>query len=155
MPGSACHKIGKQIAACLSRVPECQINTSTKKICDSVKETILKPDEELVSFDVKSLYTNVPVKESIENCADLLFNWFTIPVDRKTFETLAEIACCDVIMATHDGFYIQVDGLAMGSPPAPYLANGWMSQFDPIIKGNSSFNERCIDDILTEKRSER
>jgi len=73
-----------------------------------------------------------------------LFKKFdTFLVDRKTFVTLAEIACCNVIMATHNGFYIQVDGLAMGSPPAPHLANGWMSQFDPIIKkGNSSFYER-------------
>ena len=57
-------------------------------------------------------------------------------------------------MATHDGFYIQTEGLAMGSPPAPHLANGWMSQFDPIIKGNSSVYERYMDDILTETCSE-
>ena len=72
----------------------------------------------------------------------------------KAFVTLAEIACCDVIMATHDGFYIQVDGLAMGSPPAPHLANGWMSQFDPIIKEDSVVYERYMDDIITEKQSE-
>ena len=29
-----------------------------------------------------------------------------------------------IIMSTHDGYYKQVDGLAMGSPPAPHLANG-------------------------------
>ena len=45
-------------------------------MCDSLKETKLKPDEQLVSFDVKSLYTNVPVKEAIEYCADLLFKKF-------------------------------------------------------------------------------
>ena len=155
MPGSAYHKIGKQIAEWLSHVPECKINTSTKKICDSLKGTILKPEEELVSFDVKSLYTNVPVKEAIEYCADLLFGKFSLPVDKKTFVTLAEIACCDVVMGMHDGFYVQTDGLAMGSPPAPHLANGWMSQFDPIIKGNSAFYERYMDDIITEKHSQR
>ena len=57
-------------------------------------------------------------------------------------------------MATHDGFYIQVDGLAMGSPPAPHLANGWMSQFDPVIKGDSRIYERYMDDIFTEKQSD-
>ena len=155
MPGSAYHTVGKKIAEWLSYVPECKINTSTKKICDSLKETKLKQDEQLVSFDVKSLYTNVPVKEAIEYCADLLFKKFDkLPVDRKTFVTLAEIACCNVIMATHNGFYIQVEGLAMGSPPAPHLANGWMSQFDPIIKGDSSVYERYMDDIITEKESE-
>ena len=125
MPGSAYHKIGKQIATWLSEVPECQINTSTKKICDSLKDIKLRPDEELVSFDVSSLYTNVPVKEAIEVCANLLFEKHKIglPVDKQTFMTLAEIATCNVLMSTHDGFYKQIDGLAMGSPPAPQLAN--------------------------------
>ena len=89
--------------------------------------------EELLSFDVSALYTNVPVQEAIERCADLLFDQLSIPVNKETFITLAKIASCDVIMLTHDGYYRQVDGLAMGSPPAPHLANGWMSQFDPNI----------------------
>ena len=148
---TAYHKIGKQIATWLSVVPECQINTSTKKICDSLKNVKLQPDEELVSFDVCSLYTNVPVKEAIGVCADLLFNKHKIglPVDRETFVKLAEIASCNVIMSTHDGFYEQIDGLAMGSPPAPHLANGWLSQFDPIIKGNASIYERYMDDVFS------
>ena len=49
------------------------------------------------------------------------------PVDRDTFITLAKIPSGDVLMSTHDGYYQQVDGLAMGSPPAPHLANGWFS----------------------------
>ena len=151
MPGSAYHKIGKQIATWLSEVPEYQINTSTKKICDSLKDIKLRPDEELVSFDVSSLYTNVPVKEAIEVCANLLFEKHKIglPVDKQTFMTLAEIATCNVLMSTHDGFYKQIDGLAMGSPPAPQLANGWLSQFDDIIKGNATIYERFMDDIIS------
>ena len=39
MPGSAYHTVGKKIAEWLSYVPECKINTSTKKMCDSLKET--------------------------------------------------------------------------------------------------------------------
>ena len=51
-------------------------------------------------------------------------------------------------MLTHDGFYKQVDGLAMGSPPAPHLANGWLSQFESTIKGNARIYDRYMDDIL-------
>ena len=36
----------------------------------------------------------------------------------------------------------------MGSPPAPHLANGWLSKFDDIIKGDSQLYERYMDDIL-------
>ena len=72
----------------------------------------------------------------------------SLPIDKKTFIILAEIASCNVIMSTHDGLYQQIDGLAMGSPPAPHLANGWMSQFDPVIKEGSSIYERYMDDII-------
>ena len=36
----------------------------------------------------------------------------------------------------------------MGSPPAPHLANGWLSLFDNTIKGSSSLYSRYMDDIL-------
>ena len=51
-------------------------------------------------------------------------------------------------MLTNDGFYKQVEGLAMGSPPAPHLANGWLSQFESTIKGNARIYDRYMDDIL-------
>ncbi len=34
----------------------------------------LKDDEELFSFDVTSLYTNVPVQEAIDVCTEKLYN---------------------------------------------------------------------------------
>ena len=49
------------------------------------------------------------------------------PVSKETFIELATMSNCNVLMLTHDGFYRQKDGLAMGSPPAPILANGWLS----------------------------
>ena len=70
MPGSAYHKVAEYVAKCLSVVPECNINASTKHICDSLKTISLEVDEEVVSFDVVSLYTNVPVMEAINVCTE-------------------------------------------------------------------------------------
>ena len=151
MPGSAYHQIAEYIAECLSVVPDCNINASTKEICDRIRNVTLEEGEEMVSFDVVSLYTNVPLREAILVCADLLYSQpeDKIPVIRKdTFILLAELSSCNVIMATHDGIYYQKDGLAMGSPPAPMLANGWLSQFDKEILGNSKIFFRYMDDIL-------
>ena len=52
-------------------------------------------------------------------------------------------------MSTHDEFYKQIDGLAMGSAPAPFLANERLSQFDAQIKGNAIYF-RYMDDIVRE-----
>ena len=136
MPGTSYYKIGLQVAEWLSVVPECRINSSTKSIVDMLKNVELDEDTEMVSFDVSSLYTNVPVMEAIDISTDLLFegDHDPPPFDRETFKTLAQISSCNVLMLTHHGFYKQVDGLAMGSPPAPHLANGWMSKHDGKIK---------------------
>ena len=73
MPGSAYHSVAKQIAEWLSIVPEAQINSSSKMISDLVKTIELENDEELVSFDVSALYTNVPVKDAINMAAEWLY----------------------------------------------------------------------------------
>ena len=125
------------MAEWLSVVPECKINSSTKTVCDKLKIVILEEDEIMISFDVSLLYTNVPVVEAILVRTDKLYN---MPVDqrplidRETFITLAKVASCEVVLSTHDGFYKQVDGLAMGSPPAPHLANGWLSSLRTSLK---------------------
>ena len=105
----------------------------------------------MVSFDVVSLYTNVPVLEAIEVCADLLYAQPVdkLPkIDKETFIMLAKLSSCNVIMSTHDGFYFQTDGLAMGCPPAPFLANGWLSKFDNTISSEAKIYFRYMDDVL-------
>ena len=69
-------------------------------------------------------------------------------MDKETFIILAEIASCNVVMSTHKGFFKQIDGLAMGSAPAPFLANGWLNQFDNAIKDNAQIYFRYMDDVL-------
>lgn len=152
MPGSAYHKVALQVAEWLSVVNECDINLSSKTIADSLGDIILEDDDVIVSFDVSSLYTNVPVQEAISDCTNLLFSgrYQQPPVDKSTFKELLTICSCDVIMLTNDGYYRQIDGLAMGSPPAPLVANGWLSKFDSVIRDNASLFSRYMDDIIRE-----
>ena len=151
MPGSAYYKVAKQVADWMSVIPEAQINSSSKKIADQIKTLELNDEEQMVSFDVSALYTNVPVNEAIKLAADRLYagDLPTPPVDKETFVKLTEISSLNVIMSTHQGYYKQIDGLAMGAPPAPYLANIWLSSFDTTIKGDSRVYQRYMDDILT------
>ena len=55
MPGSAYNKIAKKIAFWLSLVPECNIQTSSDKVANKLKNITLAKDETLLSFDVTSL----------------------------------------------------------------------------------------------------
>ena len=64
-------------------------------------------------------------REAIDVCADLLYSGkYELPqVDKQTFKDLLELCTCNVVMKTHNGFYCQIDGLAMGSSLAPLMAN--------------------------------
>ena len=109
------------------------------------------PNRKLVSFDVVSLYTNVPVKEAICLAAEKLYELEDVPpVDKETFITLANLCCSDVLLRSNNGVYVQKDGLAMGIQPAPPLANIWLSQFDDIIKGDGEIYFRYMDDSLND-----
>ena len=133
MPGSPYYKIGKYLSKFLEKLTECNINCSTEEISGFIGGIHPEDTEEIISFDVSSLYTNVPVEESVQVCADLLYNKFSLPFSKDTFIELAMLVSSNVVMSTHDGYYLQTDGLAMGSPLAPYLANGWLSQYDDLI----------------------
>ena len=157
MPGSPYHPTARKVAEWLSVVPEAQINSSSKQVSDKTRTVRLEDDEVMVSFDVVSLYTHVPVKESIQCAADLLYagDLKTPPVDKETFVRLAELSSVNVIMSTHDGYYRQRDGLAMGSPSAPHLANVWLQKHEPIIKDDAKMYERYMDDILRSIKKNR
>ena len=43
---------------------------------------------------------------------------------------------------------------AMGSPPAPLLANGWLRKFDDTIKGDADVYTRYMDEILRDISSD-
>ena len=154
MPGSSYYKIAKKVSKWLAVVPECQINTSSKEISESLGDIVLDENSEIVSFDIVSLYTNVPVDDAITTCADLLYDgdYPKPPVDKETFIKLLEICSKNVIMLTNDGFYRQINGLAMGSPPAPMLANGWLSSFESTIRKDSKVYHRYMDDILKDMK---
>lgn len=152
MPGSPYDNVGTVVTKWLSVIPESQIRCSNKDVVEKLKNTTLGQDEVMVSFDVSSLYTNVPVDEAIQEAADILYSGRVSkpPVDKDTFIILANLACKDVVMLTHDGYYRQLDGLAMGAKPAPPLANIWLSKFEPIIRDSANIFERYMDDIIRE-----
>ena len=56
-------------------------------------------------------------------------------------------------MLTHDGYYRQVDGLAMGSPPATHFAKGWLDQFDGKINEEAKLFSRYMDDTIRDIKS--
>ena len=101
----------------------------------------------MASFDVESLFTNIPLDETIEIICDSLFEdaekikKFTKP----QFKKLLNFAVKESPFLFNGKLYTQVDGVAMGSPLGPTFANcflgshekNWLEQcpltFKPLL----------------------
>lgn len=81
----------------------------------------------MASFDIKYLFTNIPLAETLQICAEeaqrhhLITNNLTTP----EFKSLLETATKESLFTSDNQLYIQVDGVAMGSPLGPTFANAF------------------------------
>ena len=80
----------------------------------------------MCSFDILSLFTNVPLEEIINICAGALYcdDSDAQPfISKAVFIELIKSATSGVEFSFNDIMYKQTDGVAMGSPLGPALAN--------------------------------
>ena len=150
-PGSAYHNLATHLADIVSRLPESQIHCVASTLEDKING--IEGDKYLVSYDVESLFTNVPLTEAIEITCNLLLQNFgdSLGYSRKTLMKLLLLCSRDCIFQFNDKLYIQHDGVAMGSPLGPLLANVFMSVMDNKIRSSCNapkLYKRYVDDTL-------
>ena len=109
----------------------------------------------MISFDVDNLYTNVPVNEAIEITLDMLFKRPSPPpilFNREQLRRLLEIAVCNTPFRFLDRTFLQCDGVAMGSPLGPILADVFMSNLEKRLNRFTTNKPiiwiRYVDDIF-------
>ena len=110
----------------------------------------------MASLDVDSLFTNIPLDKTINICVDNLYNDNeNIPnIPKHDFRNLLNIATKESFFLFNNKYYEQVDGVAMGSPLGPALANIFMCSFESIWLGDCPndfkpvFYGRYVDDIF-------
>ena len=132
---------------------KCMVN-STEQFLDRIKAYNFTPNDLMVSFDVVSLFTNVPLSETIDIIANYIYdhkhNLKIPPFKKLIFKRMMTLATGGIFMYK-DKLYKQVDGVAMGGPLGPTLANfflahieGWL--LDVPFKPNVYV--RYVDDIF-------
>ena len=80
----------------------------------------------LVSFDVVSLFTNIPLDETISICADFLYcspSIASLPFPGGAFIELMGIATKSVSFSFNETMFRQIEGVSMGSPLGAILGN--------------------------------
>ena len=92
------------------------------------------PDLFMASFDIDSLFTNVPLDGTIEISVKKLFGRKKKfkGFSRENFKKLLSFAVKDSFFLFNGTYYEQVDGVAMGSPLGPTLANIFLCHWEEI-----------------------
>ena len=108
----------------------------------------------MCSLDVTSLFTNVPLDETIQICLDRLYSLPDPPqLPRSVLKDLLQFATKKSHFIFDGQYYDQIDGVAMGSPLGPVLANIFMCHFEEKWLKKSRFCPslwfRYVDDTFT------
>ena len=108
----------------------------------------------LVSYDVTSLFTNIPLQETIDIAINLIFNHNpNLNIIKKELKKLFPFATSQTHFIFNSKFYNQIDGVDMGSPLTPVLANIFMGFYESKWLNEYNLNKpkfylRYVDDIL-------
>ena len=103
----------------------------------------------LVSYDVTSLSTNIPLKETTNIAINLIFNPNpNLNIIKKELKKLFLFATSQINFILNSKIYNQTDGVVMGSPAAPVLANFFMGFYESKWLNKSKFYLRFVHEIL-------
>ena len=114
----------------------------------------------IASMDVSSLFTNVPVDETIEMIIGEVYHGDKQPLDipENLLRQLLSACTKEAPFRGPDGqLYFQVDGVAMGSPLGVLFADFYMGVLERRVMENEDIRPltycRYIDDIFVEVKS--
>ena len=116
----------------------------------------LNADEEYVSYDVESLYTNVPLHDTINYILDEIYVKKKLPqlCTRRVFKNFLLKLTSESTFMFNDNFYRQINGCTMGGPLSVIMANIFMTklELDLVVPHNPQFYKRYIDDMITRRK---
>jgi hypothetical protein len=150
MLNSPCHKVAQWLVKLLEPVRAKLVKHAIKDTFQLVEEIaeLNIANSYMTSFDVSSLFTNIPVEETIniicEHATDI-----SIPVE--DLRMLLRL-CTKNVQFRFDGkLYRQIDGIGMGSPLGCLFADIFMSQIEEAGRhciSTTTFYRRYVDDTL-------
>ena len=130
---------------------------SSERFVNELNSIKPRQSDVCVSFDIKSLYTNVPLQEVVNDVANVLYeensdSVFKNNIKKRVFKNILNV-CSESVFLYKEKVYKQIDGLSMGSPLAPLLANWFVAKIEKNILEDPSivqpkFYRRYVDDIF-------
>ena len=143
--------LGKELAPHICVEFSC---TDTFTFVNEIQTAGINKDSFIVSYDVVSLFTNIPLQETIEIAVEtLLKNKPGFKISKENLKKLFTYATSGTHFVFNGEVYEQVDGVAMGSPLAPILANLFLGHhegkwLDDYPSNRPRYYKRYVDDVI-------
>ncbi|XP_068692461.1 uncharacterized protein [Montipora foliosa] len=131
--------------------------TDVFEFADEIRSSPMNEEDILVSYDVTALFTNVPLSETIDILVDKAFtnDWFNqtydLNLEKEELTQLLEVATTNQLFQFDGQRYEQTDGVAMGSPLGPLMANVFMCHLEDKLARDGmvpSLYKRYVDDTF-------
>ena len=115
----------------------------------------------MASFDITSLFKNIPLSETIDICTNRLFEGVeqVRGFNKEQFREILKLAVEDNIFIFDGKYYKQHDGVGMGSPLSCSMANLFLCHFESLWLDNCPLQykpllyRRYVDDTFLVFRS--
>ena len=164
--GTATYKIAKRVSQILTPYV-CQANNpikNTRHFREKMLDPRIEEDKIMVSFDVKALFTSVPIREAQEVIEKVIRTDVDLPkragMGKEAVIELLKLCLSTSSFRFHETHYEQTDELAVGSPASPVIANLYMEKFEE--EALSSFTstkpkiwDRYVDDVFAIMKAEK
>ena len=158
--GTPHYNVGKFLAKLLNPLAqnECTLRDSFQAVSEirSIPKELFLEGYRLVSFDVVSLFTNVPLTKTVKIILDRVLEEKLVAttLSKRTLKKLILDSCTKTAFSFNNQLFEQIDGVSMGSALGPVLANIILSGFEKLIvsdlikSGVIKFYRRYVDDTL-------
>ena len=153
--GTATHKTARYLCNLLAPLGKSTYTVeSTKDFVNKIKKINIPRGYNMISFDVVSLFTNVPLQQTIDIILRKVYDEKLIRTNirRENMKELLLLCTQGVPFTFNDDIYMQVDGVMMGSPLGALFANIYMCELEntiiPQLESSMKNWTRYVDDTF-------
>ena len=131
--GTATYNLSKYLAQLLAPLGNSRYTVpSTEEFINRVREMRPQSNRIMISFDVVSLFTNVPLEKTIDIILKKVYREKLIKtkIKRNDMKELLYLCTKEGHFTFNDEIYMQTDGVMMGSPLGSLIANIFMCELE-------------------------
>ena len=158
--GTCYYKTGKVILKYLKSLTKNEfVINNTQDFPTMLNNIPLSEDEEDVSYDVESLFTNIPIKDTIDFiCEEIYVHKKLEPICKKSiFKKPLYKLTMECTFSATGKLWKQVDGVSMGGTLSVILSDCFMNKMERniVLPLKPKFYRRFVDDTyIRRKRNE-